>query len=169
MRPSIAQRDATYRRMSIATAAGGVVMVAFWTLYLTANDVIGLVDRAHISFENAFIVADSILAALLLVTSAALRHRRRSAPFLLAMAASMTLYLGLLDATFYGRSGAFYPLTGNGVMELAIVLACVAGGLYGLRSAWTIWSAAEPPAARSTVTPHLPSTDDDHPQLRIIA
>jgi len=159
----------TYRRLAIATAVGGAVMVTFWTLYLLANDQLGLVAPEHVPFENSFVFADTLLAILLFAASASLRRRRPTAPFLLAMAASMTLYLGLLDATFYGRSGEFYPLTASGAMELAIVLACISGGLYGLRAAWTIWQASLIAARPDHQKTGAAATDERHPNLRVVA
>ena len=82
----------------------------------------------------------------------------------------MTLYLGLLDATFYGRAGAFYPLTTNGAVELAIVLACIGGGLYGLRAAWMIWQASLITARPDHQTTRVAAaTDERHPSLRAVA
>ena len=162
--------DRIYRRLAIATAVGGAVMVTFWTLYLLANDQLGLVDPAHMAFENSFVFADTLLATLLFAASASLSRRRRAAPFLLAVAASMTIYLGLLDATFYGRSGEFYPLTANGAMELAIILACLGGGLYGLHASWTIWQTARVATTSDHQTTPVPaSVDDQYQNLRVVA
>ena len=150
-RPHLDQR--IYRRLAIATAVGGAAMVTFWTLYFWANEQLGLVQPEHVQFENSFVVADTLLAVLLFAAATSLIRRRRSAPFLLAIAASMTLYLGLLDATFYGRAGEFYPLTANGAVEGVIVLACIGGGLYGLRAAWLMWQ-----ATRMAASPDRPTT-----------
>ena len=51
----------------------------------------------------------------------------------------MCLYLGILDATFYVRSGVFLPFTTAALGNVFITVVCVGGGLYGLRSAWCLW------------------------------
>ena len=123
----------------MATALGGGLLVAFWTLYFLANESLGLVPADHVHFEESFIVADTVLASLLFATSWSLRRRLASGPFVLAMAASMTLYLGILDATFYAKSGIFWPFSSAALGAVLITLVCVVGGLYGLRSAWCFW------------------------------
>ncbi len=130
-----------WRQLEIATAAGGACVAAFWIMYFVANETLGLVEPAYASFEESFIVADSLFAALLFASSLSLHRRRAAGPFLLAMAASMSLYLGLLDATFYAQNGLFLPVTGAALFELLINVLCVGGGLYGLRAAWFMWSA----------------------------
>lgn len=128
------------RHLEIATAVGGALVVTFWLVYFLANDIVGLVEPANARFEESFIVADIVFAVLLFATSWSLRHRGSAGPFLLAMAASMSLYLGILDATFYARDGLFLPVTGTALVTLLVHGLCVGGGLYGLWAAWHMWS-----------------------------
>ena len=122
--------------------AGGVAVVAFWTLYFS-----GAIDPAHgdpaaRAFESAFPVADALLAATLFAASSALLVGRPAGPFLLAAGGAMALYLGLLDATFYGLRGLNRPTSVDGAVELAVNLACLVGGAWALRRAWTLWESA---------------------------
>ncbi len=120
---------------------GGALVVVFWLVYFLANDTVGLVEPANAHFEESFIVADAVFATLLFATSWSLRLRATAGPFLLAMAASMSLYLGILDATYYARDGLF-PITDTALVVLLIQGLCVGGGLYGLWAAWHLWSAS---------------------------
>jgi hypothetical protein len=136
------QEPHLWRRLEIATAAGGAIMVAFWAAYFFANDALGLVEPAYAPFEESFIVADTVLAVLLFAAALSLHRHDTAGPFLLAMAAAMCLYLGILDATFYARNGMFSPLGSGALMELLVNTFCIGGGLYGLRAAWRMWRAA---------------------------
>ena len=133
------QQAENWKRAEIATAVGGGLVVSFWALYFAANDVLGLVEPAIIPFEESFVVADAMFAGVLFAASFALHRRRMIAPFLLSIAGSMSIYLGVLDATFYARNGLFFPVSVNGTAEFFINVLCVAGGLFGLRLAWRMW------------------------------
>ncbi len=135
-------QDRTRRRVTGATVIGGAAIVTFWLLYFLANDWLGLIDPSVALFEEAFVLADTVLAGLLFGTAVSLKRRNPSGPFLLAIAASMTVYLGMLDATFYGRNGLFYPLGVEAVFELVVISMCIGGGAYGLSVAWRLWRAA---------------------------
>jgi hypothetical protein len=133
------QYDRISKPLQLATAIGGTLVVSFWVLYFTANEALGLVEQSVVRFEESFLVADAVFAAVLFATALALRRRRAVGPFLLAVAGSMSLYLGLLDGTFYLRNGLLFPLTGSSTVELIIISLCVGGGLYALRGAWGMW------------------------------
>lgn len=129
----------TTKPWEVATALGGTLVVMFWVLYFTANDALGLVNPSVVRFEESFLVADTVFALVLFATSVSLRRRRSAGPFWLVVAGSMSLYLGLLDATFYARSGLLFPLNASSGIELFIIGLCVAGGIYALRGGWVMW------------------------------
>jgi hypothetical protein len=52
----------------------------------------------------------------------------------------MSLYLALLDLTFYSRQG-LYTADAGSVLELIVNGLCLGGGLLGLRCGWTLWTA----------------------------
>ena len=128
-----------WRQAEAATAVGGALVVSFWALYFAANDVLHMVEPAIAPFEESFVLADTMFAGVLFAASFTLRRRKLIAPFLLAIAGSMALYLGVLDATFYARNGLYFPVTPMAVAEMAINLACIGGGLFGLRLSWRMW------------------------------
>ncbi len=128
-----------WKHLEVATATGGGLIVTFWALYFAANDVLDLVDPALASLEEAFLVPDALLAAVLFATSVALHRRHAAAPFLLAIAAAVSVYLGVLDASIYVRNGLYSPFTTGEVSAVAIQLTCIGGGAYGLRAAYVLW------------------------------
>jgi len=131
-----------WRQAEAATAVGGSLVVSFWALYFAANDVLSLVEPAIAPFEESFLVADIMFAGVLFAASFSLRRRKLVAPFLLALAGSMSIYLGVLDATFYARNGLFFPISLPGIVEFGINVVCILGGLLGLRFSWRMWRAA---------------------------
>jgi hypothetical protein len=117
----------------IAFAVAGVGIL-FWVLYFVgplypAEENIRL-------FESAFPVADSALFLTLILTGAGLRGRKRYGEFFLVVASAMALFLGLLDAAFYGMNGLYLPLTGFTAAVLAVNALSVLGGLFGLWIGW---------------------------------
>jgi len=121
------------------TLASGVLVVLFWAFYFTETATLGQGHPVKRIFEAAFPAADAVLAAALVATGVLLLLRRSSAVFTLVIAASMSLYLGVLDATFYLRHGFYTPLTSDALTEIAINLLCVGGGILGLRLGWRLW------------------------------
>ncbi len=127
------------RQVEVATAIGGTFVVLFWALYFAANETLGLIEPEFVSFEESFVVADAVFAVLLFATAVHLHRGAAVGPFLLAMAGSMSLYLGVLDATFSLRNRVLIPPTGSALFELLICGLCIVGGIYGVRAAWTLW------------------------------
>ena len=125
------------RAMGWATLVGGVLLVAFWVLYFT-----GALEIAHdpmiAAFESAFPIADAVFCVVLFAASRSLFTGRSSGPFLLAWAGAVSVYLGLLDVTFYGGQGAYSAVTATVAFELALNLFCVGGGSVALLAAWRL-------------------------------
>lgn len=118
----------------ICLAAAAAIML-FWLLYFTGLVPFGQDDAVRQSYEAAFPVADAMLAVVLLAAARAALRRSATTPFLLATAGAMSVYLGVLDATFYLRHGLLLPA------EIAITLLCLGGGLGALRYARRHWMA----------------------------
>ena len=117
------------------TLVAGALVVLFWAVYFSDAAALGREDPLKAGFEAAFPLADLVFAGMLIATGVLFLMRRESAVFFLVAAASMSLYLGLLDVTFYARHG-LYNLTPDTITEIAINALCVGGGVFGLRSAW---------------------------------
>lgn len=140
--------------------AGAALVAGFWTLYLAGP--LAPPPDAHLvrAFESAFPVADGVLALVLAGAGLALLGGRPAGPFLLTVGAAMSLYLGLLDATFYGLRGLNSPFTATGRLELGINLLCVGGGLWALGVAWRLFVGRRHP---SEVRPIRTDSDGSPP------
>jgi hypothetical protein len=133
----------TSRTRSVAAAAtltGGACVFAFWVMYFASSAALGHGNPTVHAFESAFLVADVVFAILLVAAGIALIRRRPAGPFLLVAAAAMSLYVALLDLTFYSRQG-LYAADAGSVLELIVNGLCLGGGLLGLRCGWKLWTA----------------------------
>jgi hypothetical protein len=115
---------------------GGALMMLYWTLYLSGLVDLGQSDPVISGFESAFLLADTLLGVLLLLAGWSLLAGGEAGPFLMTVAAAMSLYLGLLDLVFYSRHGLFSKLSGTHLFELGLILVCVLGGAACLRYGW---------------------------------
>jgi hypothetical protein len=122
------------------TIAGGVLIILFWILYFCDAIVLSESDNPLVGgFEEAFPFADGILGTLLVLSGLGILRRKLSGTFFLIAAAAMTLYLGVVDITFYSRHGLYLPITTGSAVELFINTMCIGGGLVGLRFGWKLW------------------------------
>ncbi|MGA2381834.1 MAG: hypothetical protein ABSG61_00200 [Gemmatimonadales bacterium] len=120
------------------TLVAGALVLLFWAVYFSDAATLGQQDPLKASFEAAFPLADLVFAGMLIATGVLFLLRRESAVFFLIAAASMSLYLGILDVTFYATHGLYAPLTSDAITEIAINVLCVGGGLFGLKAAWQL-------------------------------
>jgi hypothetical protein len=130
------------RILGWVTLGAGLLMTTFWLLYFSAAADLGQHHPLFHEFELAFPLADGVLAVMLFTASRCLLAGRPSGPFWLVAAASMSLYLGILDLTFYGRQGLYVPLTGSALIALAGNAICIGGGALGLGLGWRLWRTA---------------------------
>jgi hypothetical protein len=120
------------------TLVAGALVLVFWALYFSDAATLGQADPLKATFEAAFPLADLVFAAALITTGVLFLRRHESAAFFLVVSASMSLYLGLLDVTFYARHGLYTPLTPDALTELAINALCIGGGIFGLKAVWRL-------------------------------
>lgn len=113
--------------------AGGALMILFWTLYLSGAMDLGQHDPVIAAFESAFILADTALGIFLCAAGWSLLRGGSRGPFLMVVAASMSLYLGLLDLAFYGQAGLYGSLTVASAFEMSLNALCIVGGALCLR------------------------------------
>jgi len=117
---------------------GSACLILFWTLYFTGGLDLGEEERVLAGFEAAFPVADAVRAAVLFAAGIGLWTGRRHGRFCLVTGSAMTLYLGILDVTFYAWQGLYAPLRTDGAVTLAINLLCLVGGIVGLVCGWKL-------------------------------
>ncbi len=122
--------------LACTTLAAGALVLLFWAFYFTGAAALGQEDPLKTGFEAAFPLADLLFAAALVAAGVLLLKRHDGAPLCLAAAAAISLYLGILDVTFYARHGLYTPLTAEALTELTINALCIGGGILGLKAAW---------------------------------
>jgi hypothetical protein len=127
-----------HRGVAWVAFSGSGLLVLFWVLYFSGALAFGGDDPLMTEFEAAFPLADAMLAGILFTAGLGLWRGKRFGDFCLTAGAGMTLYLGILDLTFYSRQGLYAPLTSEGAVELFVNLLCVVGGLVGLGFAWML-------------------------------
>jgi hypothetical protein len=124
------------RPLALMAFLGSALLAGFWALYLTGRITMGEPGSVAAEFEAAFPVADGLIALLLLTAGVGLWRGHAGARFVMTAAASMVLYLGILDLTFYTRQGFFAELNAESALELALTLTCLAGGSFALARCW---------------------------------
>ena len=117
---------------------GGALMARYWALYLGGIVDPGQSDPVVAAFESAFLLADTLLAALLLIAGWTLLSKRPSGPSVMTVAAAMSLYLGLLDFVYDSRHGLFDSPGGTALFELLLIATCVLGGGACLGVGWKL-------------------------------
>jgi NAD(P)-dependent dehydrogenase (short-subunit alcohol dehydrogenase family) len=132
--------------MGWATLVGGVFVLLFWALYFTGAAELGQEHQIVAEFESAFPIADAFFCVMLFAASYCLLKGKAPGAFLLVAAGSVSLYLGILDATFYARQGHYSPITATALVELAVNAFCVGGGALALWFGWTFMASREPRA-----------------------
>ena len=135
MREAVSPRA---RRRIVLTLAGSIaVMVAYWTLWFLARDVVASSDRpAYVEFENAFPAPDAWLTVCLAGALHGVARHRQSALFWLLASGGAGVYLFAEDVLYDVQHGIWWRSGVGGVIELAVnaVTLAVSGGL--LRWAW---------------------------------
>ncbi|TFG61884.1 MAG: hypothetical protein E4H28_08300 [Gemmatimonadales bacterium] len=114
-------------------------MILYWTFFFLGAIESGPPGSSHYAFESAFPPADALLCLAALAAGVTLLRGAHGGVFFLVIASSMSLYLGVLDVSFYGRLGLYFPLNETGSIELVVNLLCIVGGAIGVRLAWLLW------------------------------
>lgn len=127
--------------LGLIMLAGGALMTLFWSLYVTGAMDLGQGDPMIAAFEAAFILADSALGFFLCAAGWMLLRRDPRGPYLMVIAAAMSLYLGLLDLAFYARIGLYGSVTGAAAFEMTLNATCIVGGAVCLRHGWKLMNA----------------------------
>jgi len=100
-----------------------VATLAYWIVFFTSGDVQVRTDDVYIAFEKAFPPADAWMALCALLGAIGL-WRGRSWGFLFALlAASSSIFLGLMDMTFNLNQGIYAIGGAETLIEILINLA----------------------------------------------
>lgn len=107
----------TFAVLQVGTAIG---IVVFWASWLRTEHDPASYPEGFLAHERAFVLPDSVLAALLTAAAMLELAGHRLGPGLALVAAGMLLFLGLIDAAYFARHGMFARERG-GVGNTAIV------------------------------------------------
>lgn len=124
------------RPLALLGFLGSALLAGFWILYAAGRVAMGEPGSVAEHYEAAFPVADGLIALLLIVAGMRLWTGRAGGRFAMTAAASMVLYLGVLDLTFYARQGFAAGADGPWGFELALGLVCLTGGALALGRCW---------------------------------
>ena len=125
------------RRVLIVLVVSLAVMIAYWTLWFTARDIVASNDRpAYVEFENAFPAADAWLTVCLIGAAVTLPARRPMALLWLLAGGGAGLYLFGMDVLYDLEHGIWWHSGAGGGIEALINLLTLAVGLGLLRWAW---------------------------------
>lgn len=127
------------RRMGWLALAGAVLVFLFWALYFANVVELGQEEALVRAFESAFPIADAVFCVALFAAGYCLLKGKRPGAFFLVIAGSMSVYLGLLDLTFYGARGTYYPIHPEGLFQLSLALICIGAGALALWFGWRFW------------------------------
>ena len=109
--------------------AGALGFAVYWITWWRTEHKEDWLPEGHHDHEAPFVWSDSMLA-LLLVTSAVLLVLEEPLGESLALVAGgMLLFLGVLDAAYFARTGMF-ARERDGIWNVLIVVAASAGGLF---------------------------------------
>jgi hypothetical protein len=124
------------RRITLAGVIALTVLVAYWTLWFTAREVVQSADtHAYYDFENAFPAADAWLGACVLLAVRAVRRGSPMALLWLLAGGGAGVYLFLMDV-LYDLEHGIYATGAGGVIELGINLLTLGFSAWFLRWAW---------------------------------
>jgi hypothetical protein len=136
---SAAWQVSTERRLGWVTFGAAMLVAAFWLIYVVEGVSYGSAHDLVGAYEAAFPVADAAFGGSLIAASVSLLRHRPAGPFFLVMAASMSVYLGILDVTFYASQGLYATLGVAAVVELTVNACCIGGGAIGLWHGARLW------------------------------
>ena len=124
------------RRLTVAGVVAVLVLVAYWTLWYTARDLVES-DRTsgYYDFENAFPLADAWLGLCVLLAVRAVRTGRPTALLWLLTGGGAGVYLFCMDV-LYDLEHGIYAKGAGGLVELAINLLTLGLSVWFLRWSW---------------------------------
>jgi hypothetical protein len=108
---------------------GALVFATFWITWFRQKHDQPWLPAGYRDHETPFVFSDTLLALLLLATAVLLVLEEPLGESLALVAGGMLVFLGVLDAGYFWRTGMFAP-EHEGYANLAIVLAALAGGVF---------------------------------------
>ena len=127
---------AEIRRLTIAGAVAVVILVAYWTLWYGARDVVASDHTvAYRDFENAFPLADAWLGVCIVLAVRDVRAARPTGLLWLLAGGGAGVYLFGMDL-LYDLEHGIYATGAGGVVELGINVLTLGLSTWFLRWSW---------------------------------
>lgn len=108
---------------------GALVFFAYWIIWFRQSHDQSWLPPGYREHESPFVFSDTMLALLLLATAVLLVLEEPIGEHLALVAGGMLVFLGILDTAYFWKTGMFAPER-EGYMNLAVVAACLAGGIF---------------------------------------
>jgi hypothetical protein len=105
-----------------------IANAAYWIVFFTSGDVQVRTDAVYIEFEKAFPAADGWMALCALLGAIGLWRGREWGLLFGLLAASSSIYLGLMDVTFNLNEGIYLIGGAETALEIAINLLTIGLG-----------------------------------------
>lgn len=125
------QHAPRFRRIAFVEMIIGAGIILFWISFFIFQPMRfsdPLQGEIYHAFEYSFVVPDSVLAILLLLSGGLLLRARLEGLLLSLVAAGMLVFLGLLDISFNLQQGIYAMGSSEACFNGLINLICVAGG-----------------------------------------
>ncbi|MFH1330922.1 MAG: hypothetical protein ABIJ48_09775 [Actinomycetota bacterium] len=108
---------------------GALVFAAFWVVWFRQTHDQSWLPAGYRDHETPFVFGDTVLALVLVAAAVLLVLQEPLGESLALVAGGMLVFLGILDAAYFWRTGMF-AREHDGPANLAIVLAALAGGIF---------------------------------------
>jgi hypothetical protein len=115
-----------------ATALG---TIAFWLLYATTDLLVTSDTPIFRAWERSFPVADAWMALSAAVAATLLWRGARSGWAAALVFGGASVFLGLIDATFFLENDLYRPLRADAVLEIGLQTWCLGFGAFVLATA----------------------------------
>jgi hypothetical protein len=139
-----------------------VALVAYWVDFYAWGDVQVRGDEVYLTFQKAFVLADGWLAVCSLVAAVGLLLRREWGFLFGLLAASSSVFLGLMDVCFNLNEGIYFLSSVQVWIELAINVTTLSFGVLIIAALWLrradllSWSNKAAPKAPVELTSEQP-------------
>jgi hypothetical protein len=115
--------------------AGAAGFAAFWVVWWRSDHDEDRLPDGYVDHEAPFVWSDSMLAVLLTASAILLLFEEQLGESLSLVAGGMLLFLGVLDAAYFARTGLFAPDRGGVVNALVVIGVLALGSILVVRFA----------------------------------